>query len=170
MEQFNTKHKILLDTEFEIRSAIDTDIPMLTYLLSNWSSYYQDKWKQKLENKLDIFVATINDLPIVNLLLDWTKYADQNTAQISSFMVLSPFRNLGIGTVMMDFAEKVIIQKNLKIAQTGAYKTNLKAKKLYERLGYELTGEQQGTLQYTTESGKIETKYEDCWILQKKLG
>lgn len=164
-----TTKNITLKTEYFIRSSNQTDLSKLKWAFPDWNSYYQDKWQQKLDGKLDMYVAVINDFPIAYYWLDWTKLAAQKIGDISSFAVISPFQGLGIGTFMMQLAEDIFLEKGLETSQTGTYKTNERARKLYERIGYKITGNRLGTAQYITESGETKTYSEDCWILQKLL-
>jgi ribosomal protein S18 acetylase RimI-like enzyme len=103
---------------------VETDLPNLKWLSVDWSSYYEEKWQQKLEDKLDMYVVTLKDFPIARSWLDWTKYAAEGIGNISSFEVLAPFRSLGIGSFMILNLEKIMLEKGLKIAQTGTLKTN----------------------------------------------
>ncbi len=158
------------ETQYEIRSAVESDIKAIKWSIPDWSSYWQEKWQRKLAGELDMYLATINDFPIARIWLNWTKQASDGIGEISSLAVMPPFQGNKIGTNLINFAEDIFSQKALKISQIGIDKPNFRAQKLYEKQGYVRVREEQDSLEYTTESGEKKLYTEDCWILHKTLG
>jgi len=164
------KHQINFETEHEIRSATLADLDKITWSSNDLKGeYYIKKWAQKEQGKLDMYVAIIDDFPIGYIWLDWTKLAQKNSGEISSFAILEPFRSKGIGRSMMAEMENILLQKGLKVSQTGFNKENLRAGKLYQKLGYKIIGDTQSSGVYTLSSGEKVNYFEDCWVMTKAL-
>jgi len=163
-------YKIDFSAEYEIRSATLADLDKLSWAIVDLKgSYYKEKWAKKEQEMLDMYVAVINDFPIGYIWLDWSELKDNRTGEISTFTVLEPFRSKGIGQIMMAKMENILLEKGLKIAKTGANKENLRAIKLYEKLGYKITGEKQSSGTHTLSNGENINYFEDCWVMTKKL-
>ena len=158
-----------LQTEYTIRTATIYDLDSLSWSMVDLKSdYYKAKWQQKLDGKLDIYVAVINDFPIAYIWLDWTKLADKNIGEISSFEVLHVFRGQGIGTTMIREMENILREKGLKISQNGFDKSNIRAGKLYEKLGYKIVGES-SYLKPQMVDGKLQNITQETWVMHKEL-
>jgi len=161
---------INFNSEYQIRSATLADVDKLKWSDSDLKgSYYKEKWQQKEQGKLDMYVAIINEFPVAYIWLDWTKFAENNTGEISSFEVLTPFRSKGIGKIMMAEMENILLEKDLKTSQTGFNKENLRAGKLYEKLGYKIVGDRQSSGIYSLSNGENINYFEDCWVMTKDL-
>ena len=161
---------ISFQADCQIRSVVEADINKIKWSLPDWNSYWQDKWRQKLEGKLDMYVVAVEDFPIARIWLDWTKSAKLGIGEISSFEVMPPFRNIGIGSFMIESMEDILREKGLKRAQIGVDKSNDRAKKLYQKLGYKVVRDEQDSFVYFSESGEQKTYSSDCWFLHKMVG
>src|SRR5262249_52694321 len=62
-------------------------------------------------------------------------------------------QNLGIGTRLVRAAEGLVRQRGFAAAELGVDKTNPAARRLYERLGYAVVGEEQDSWEYLTPGG-----------------
>ena len=78
-------------------------------------------------------------------------------------------QNLGIGRRLIAAAEQVIRENRLAIAELGVEKTNVAARRLYERLGYQIVGETVEEWAYTTLDGSSRRATFDEWVMQKQL-
>jgi len=160
-------YKMNNQLEYQIKVATMQDLKKI-----NWSnvdlkhSYYVDKWGQKLDGKLEFYVATVGEFPISHVILDWTKYADNKIGDISSLTVFEIFRGQGIGTKIIGEMENILKLKGCEISQTGAVLSNKGALKLYKRLGYTITGEKFGT---SANPNTGEAFQEMCYTMQKVL-
>ncbi|HBX69685.1 MAG TPA: hypothetical protein DEH25_09990 [Chloroflexi bacterium] len=90
-------------------------------------------------------------------------------AYIYSVRVRTPYQNLGIGTRIMRTAEESLIELGFSYATLNVNKDNLDARRLYERLGYLVTGEEAGNWSYIDHRGRQKFVHEPAWRMQKKL-
>ena len=83
--------------------------------------------------------------------------------------MLPPLQNLGIGTRLILAAEDILKSHGFRFAEIGAEKDNPGAKRLYERLGYQVTRDNLEGWDVTTPEGNVVHEIADEWIMQKSL-
>ena len=66
-------------------------------------------------------------------------------------------------------AESHVLARGYHHITIAAAKTNDAARRLYERLGYEVFTDDQGEWSYTDHLGKVRQVREPCWLLQKTI-
>lgn len=86
-----------------------------------------------------------------------------------SFRVMQPFQGLGLGTELIDLAENILRDYHKTESHISVAKENPRAQQLYERLGYEVYGEDNGNWSYTDHKGRIVEVTEPAWLLAKSL-
>jgi ribosomal protein S18 acetylase RimI-like enzyme len=79
------------------------------------------------------------------------------------------FQGQGIGTWLLSNAEVMALDRGLEWATIAAAKENTGARRLYERLGYKIYGENNGSWSYVDHRGITREVNEACWLLEKKL-
>jgi hypothetical protein len=84
---------------------------------------------------------------------------------------MPPFQNLGVGTRLMETAETFLVSKGFVTCEIGVEKdkSGSKAKRLYEKLGYEVDCENIEEFDYTTPEGETVHSVIDEWIMLKSL-
>jgi ribosomal protein S18 acetylase RimI-like enzyme len=96
--------------------------------------------------------------------------ADGNTcAYIFSFRVKPEWRNRGIGNRLMLFVEDDLQQRGFKFVTLNVAKDNPDALRLYQRLGYLVTGSRPGVWTYTDHEGRTCHVNEPAWRMMKRL-
>lgn len=93
----------------------------------------------------------------------------ENRAYVFSFRVKPNWRGRGIGTTLMHFVEDDLSQRGFKFITLNVAKENLEAVRLYQRLGYEITGSRPGVWSYKDHEGKIQQVNEPAWRMMKEL-
>jgi ribosomal protein S18 acetylase RimI-like enzyme len=101
--------------------------------------------------------------------VDLAKRKPERTGYIWAVRVFPFLRGLGIGTILMEFAEDLLRQRGFVQAEVGVEKSNDRARQLYLRLGYRLHCELEEEYSYTTPDGVSARHVVDQWILRKKL-
>jgi RimJ/RimL family protein N-acetyltransferase len=66
-------------------------------------------------------------------------------------------------------AETQVLGRGYSTVTIAAAKANHAARRLYERLGYEVFMDDRGEWSYTDHLGKIRQVKEPCWLLQKTI-
>ncbi len=90
-------------------------------------------------------------------------------AYIFAFRVKPAWRNLGVGTKMMDFIEADLLQRGFRFLTLNVAKDNPAARRLYERLGYKVTGSKPGVWSFKDDQGVIQHVNEPAWRMMKRL-
>ncbi len=94
----------------------------------------------------------------------------RNRAYIYGFRIKPAYRNLGIGTLMMEKAEGDLYDRGFGLVTLNVGQENLAARRLYERLGYQVVSDEPGIWSFTDHEGKMRDVHEPSWRMEKKLG
>ncbi|MFN2236276.1 MAG: GNAT family N-acetyltransferase [Anaerolineales bacterium] len=93
----------------------------------------------------------------------------QFRAYIYSVRIKRKFRNLGIGSKIMRHAEQDILQRGYSFATLNVGKQNVKARRFYQRLGYQVISDEPGNWSYLDHQGIRRYVHEPSWRMQKQL-
>jgi ribosomal protein S18 acetylase RimI-like enzyme len=89
-------------------------------------------------HRLTILVAADeNDVPVGKAHLDFESRAQERSAVLIAASVAPAVRGQGIGTALMRAAEELVCSRGFAAIVLGAEDSNPRARRLYERLGYE---------------------------------
>jgi ribosomal protein S18 acetylase RimI-like enzyme len=92
-------------------------------------------------DELEILVAVdADDRPVGKLHLDFAAHASERVALLVAAAVAPASRRRGIGTQLMDAAESAARARGFDTIELGVEDHNPDARRLYERLGYDLAG------------------------------
>ena len=92
-----------------------------------------------------------------------------NRAYLFAFRIRPTWRNLGIGTRLMDHVERDLLRRGFAYITLNVAKENPGARRLYERLGYKVTGAKPGVWSYRDDEGNIQHMVEPAWRMMKRL-
>ena len=90
-------------------------------------------------------------------------------AYLYSLRVMEMFRGLGIGSRLIHEAEAIVTSMSYTWVTIAAAKTNPKARKLYERMGYRVFADDPGEWSYTDHRNIVQYVRDPCWLLEKNL-
>ena len=93
----------------------------------------------------------------------------KSRAYVFSFRVKSAWQNQGIGTHLMRFVEDDLCQRGFKCVTLNVAKENQDALRLYQRLGYQVTGSRPGIWSYRDPNGVVHRVKEPAWRMMKCL-
>ncbi len=91
-------------------------------------------------------------------------------AYIFAFRVRPQFRNRGVGTMLMRFIERDLARRGFSTVTLNVAKENPDARRLYERLGYRITGSKPGKWSYRDDKGQVQRVHEPAWRMEKRIG
>lgn len=165
----------------KIRPVTKEEIPILEKYLGKKTIPWFHTSKLETQEKGDglWLVAWKNDVPVSYLQLLWTgpqetevrKYI-KNCAYLKSAGVDEKFQSQGIGSQLIHEAEQLARYKEFKqIGMSVGSTDNPKARRLYERLGYEDWGYGEFTVTWEEidKNGNKKTEYEVCIFMIKSL-
>jgi ribosomal protein S18 acetylase RimI-like enzyme len=165
-----------LDT-LTIRTIAHEDLPELEWdgEYTHFRRLYAHAYQQQSKGDAVLWAAELPGAGIigqafVQLIGSRLELADGfMRAYIYSVRVRAPYRNLGIGTAVMNRAEQHLVELGFSYATLNVSKDNLKARQLYERLGYIVTASEPGNWSYLDHRDRRRFVHEPAWRMQKKL-
>lgn len=90
-------------------------------------------------------------------------------AYLYALRVRPEFRNRAIGTGLVREAESILRQRGFSRALISVAKDNDPARRLYERLGFEVFGEDAGHWTFLDDQGQLQEVREPAYLLEKLL-
>ncbi|TQS43274.1 GNAT family N-acetyltransferase [Cryptosporangium phraense] len=108
-----------------------------------------------------------SDLPVGVGGVDYSRQAD--AGWLWQFAVHPAFRSCGVGTLLVRSAEDRIRQRGLSFAELGVEQTNQGARRLYTRLGYEVTREQDEEWDALDAAGRPVRRRAHCVMMRRAL-
>jgi ribosomal protein S18 acetylase RimI-like enzyme len=90
-------------------------------------------------------------------------------AYVYGFRVQVQFRNLGIGTRIMNTIEDDLRTRGFRQVTLNVGRDNHDARRFYDRLGYNVAGEDPGRWSYIDDKGKRRDMCEPAWRMVKDL-
>jgi ribosomal protein S18 acetylase RimI-like enzyme len=157
-----------------LRIATADDLPKLEWYgqYRHFRSLFRRTfYEQQLGNRL-MLLADANNFPIGHIFIQLNNtHPDEepNRAYYYSFRVMEMFRGQGIGTSLLQEAEGLTLANGIQRATIAAARDNPGARRLYERLGYRVYGQDAGTWSYVDHRGRVCYVNEPCWLLEKYL-
>jgi ribosomal protein S18 acetylase RimI-like enzyme len=127
-----------------------------------------------MQGKRLLLLAVANEYPIGQIFIQLSSPDDvfstgQQRGYLYSFRVMDAFRGQGIGTALLHHAQKILIERGYQTASIAAAKDNPRARRMYERAGFQVFSEDSGHWHYTDHEGRTRYVVEPCWILEKTL-
>lgn len=93
----------------------------------------------------------------------------KSRAYVFSFRVKNAWRNQGIGSYLMCFVEKDLRRRGYEYVTLNVAKENQAAVRLYQRLGYQVTGSRPGIWSFRDPDGNLHHVKEPSWRMMKRL-
>jgi len=90
-------------------------------------------------------------------------------AYVFAFRIKPLWRNMGIGTNLMDHIENDLQQRDYQYVTLNVAKENPGALRLYQRLGYTIIGSQPGIWSFKDHTGTIHHVEEPAWRMIKRI-
>jgi GNAT superfamily N-acetyltransferase len=128
-----------------VRSCAEDDLDELSALGSD----YHVNWCRERFARDDVSILVAvdgNDRVVGKLHVDFGEARD-GTPQIAAAAVLPERQSQGIGTALVEAAERLACARGHRVLELGVEDSNPRARQLYERLGYAAIGD--ADFQYT---------------------
>jgi ribosomal protein S18 acetylase RimI-like enzyme len=175
MNQDLTTEKLL--AEIIIRSLGVGDLKDLEWEgeYKHFRLIYQNTFRRCLDGKALSWVAVhpswgLIGQVFVQLECDRPELADgKERAYMFSFRVKPEFRNLGLGTQMLEVLEAEIARRGFRIITLNVACDNSGALRLYGRMGYKVVASDPGRWSYPDEKGCWHEVEEPSWRMEKEI-
>lgn len=134
IERFSIKLSI------NIRACEQSDLPKLEWfgMFTDYREIILEAFKCQEKDEVIMLVAQTNHFPIGQLWIDLTKQHKNSIGVLWAFRILSPFQGKGIGSCLLNSAERILQEKGFAVSEIGVEKDNPNARRLYERMGYQV--------------------------------
>jgi ribosomal protein S18 acetylase RimI-like enzyme len=160
-----------------IRKIKHNDLPDLEWEgeFKHFRRLYKNAFQNQQNGTAILWVAELPEAGIIGQVFvqlsgSRPELADgQCRAYIYSVRIKHLFRNYGIGTMIMRHAEQDIFQRGYSFATLNVGKKNAKARRFYQRLGYQVISDEPGNWSYLDHHGKRRYVHEPSWRMQKQL-
>ena len=160
-----------------VRHLVQSDLPALEWEgeYSHFRQVYQISYERMLEGKTTMWVAETPSTGVLGqvfIQMDSERLELANgidRAYLYSFRVKAPYRNLGIGSRIMDVVETDMLQKGFYWITLNVTKDNPRAQSLYRQRGYIIVAEEPGNWTYRDHLGILHYVHEPAWRMEKRL-
>ena len=105
--------------------------------------------------------------PVAKMRIDYTSEAGAGV--FSQLAVMGPLQGLGIATMLIGVGEQRVRTRGRAFAALGVEDNNPRARRLYERLGYQAAGRQHASWEYEDDDGVLRLYETTLTILRKRL-
>ena len=105
--------------------------------------------------------------PVAKMRIDYTSEA--GTGVFSQLATMGPLQGLGIATMLIGVGEQRVHARGLAFAGLGVEDSNPRARRLYQRLGYQAVGRQHASWETEDDTGELRVYETTLTILRKRL-
>lgn len=155
--------------EVTIRPAASEDLKLLASWNSAVDRVVAPTLARQERGEALVLLAMLGPWPCGHLLVDFTKRVGADAVVLWHAAVHDSVRNRGIGSRLIEVAEREGRQRGLKFSELGVEKANPDALRLYRRLGYEIVGENDEVWPEADENGMLRDVAHPCWEMRKAL-
>lgn len=150
-----------------IRHAQQNDLRRLEWfgLLTPFRDHIERAYHRAQQGDMIFLVADLNSFPVGQV---WVEIQADSGLMVA-LRVLEPLQNMGIGTRLIHTAERALIEHGLRTAEIHVTLNNPGAKRLYERLGYNVVKDKISRWSYTPPDGEPQQVEDHVWVLRKAL-
>jgi ribosomal protein S18 acetylase RimI-like enzyme len=170
------KTQFALELPVSIRHARRADLPSLEWNEEMWGyrELFEQAYEDTLRNRRLILIADIRGYAMGRLFVQLCPgnfyYADGITrGYMYSFSVIPILQGCGIGTRLIEAAEEELVLRGFQWATIAVSVENVRAKQLYERLGYAVFRKDNSHWTYNDPDGRLREVRETCWAMKKRL-
>jgi GNAT superfamily N-acetyltransferase len=160
----------------QFRLAGVEDVPKLEWYgqYTHYRNIFRRAFREQLLGQRVMLVADSNNFPIGHVFIQFINHDSVDKpkyeqAYLYSLRVMEMFRNYGIGTRLLLEAENIILDRGFHRATIAVSKQNHSARRLYERLGYQVFADDTGSWSYVDHLDHTRYVHEPCWLLQKEI-
>jgi len=155
--------------EVNIRPATWADLELLVRWNSSVDRVVALTLRRQERSEALVLLAVIGPWPVGHLLVDFVALQPEGATHFWHMGVHDTMRNRGVGTALIQVAEREASRRGLRESALEVEKANPDALRLYERLGYRITGEQDEVWPESDPGGARQDVAHPCWTLRKRL-
>ncbi|MFZ3070106.1 MAG: GNAT family N-acetyltransferase [Anaerolineaceae bacterium] len=160
-----------------VRPIKESDLPALEWEgeFTHFRRLYTDHFASCKAGTTVIWVAETEQGLMIGqvFLLLFSRNSDVadgvHRAYLFSFRIKPAYRNQGLGSFMLQFAEDQLVMRGYSSVRLNVARANPQARQLYEKHGYRMIGPDPGVWRYQDHLGEWHTIREPAWRMLKQL-
>ena len=172
---------ILIKSKFEIKPIAEEHLVIIeSYINQDWGNLqkHRERFERQKTGELTYLIAWINNKPTGHASLEWQGKSHKALSSIvggcpniDDLFVHPDHRSSGIGTLLLQTSEKSANDRNYTQIGLGVSIDNIRARTLYEKLGYKDigAGDYIDRWKYTERDGSQAWHVETCNYLVKNI-
>lgn len=162
--------------EVVIRRAGESDLRALEWegQYAHYRRLYRHAMNEAKRGRRILLVAESEGLLVGQIFIQLSsgrsELADgKRSGYLYSFRVRPEYRSLGIGSALMDEAERILRQQAFRRAVIAVARANDGAQKLYQDRGYVYFSDDPGEWSYVDHNGDLQEVHEPAYLYEKQL-
>ncbi len=164
-----------IDEGIQVRQLCKADLKALEWdgEFSHFRRLYEASYQSARNGNSILWIAELPSVGLIGQLFVQLNSSRQelangmNRAYIYGFRIKPAYRNRGIGTLMMAKAEADLLKRGFRTVTLNVGQENPGARRLYERLGYQVVAQEPGKWSYTDHEGIVRNVHEPSWRMEK---
>ena len=142
---------------------------------THFRQLYSESYKRMQQGDTIMWVADLDGVGIIGqvfIQLDCGRpeLADgREKAYLYSFRIRPAFRNLGLGSLILQTVEQDLNERGFLYLTLNVAKENTRARRLYERHGYRVVAHEPGIWSYIDNEGRWQHVNEPAWRMIKNI-
>jgi ribosomal protein S18 acetylase RimI-like enzyme len=163
--------RFTLHAEITIRPCTRDDLPGLEWygLFSAHREVFRDAFARQERGDNLMLLAVLNGFPVGQAWIDLARHRAASAGLLWAVRVYPFLRGMGIGTRLLRAAEEAVRARGYEWAEIGVEKSNPRARRLYERLGYRAVGELREKFRFARPDGEAVSEPLNEWVLRKRV-
>jgi ribosomal protein S18 acetylase RimI-like enzyme len=165
LKEFGAQLKITL------RNAQESDLSALEWW--GWHREHREiiraVFDETLRGESLMIVADSSGFPVGQVWVDLKRGKPCKIGMLWAVRVIPGFQGAGIGSQLIEAAEKVLAELGYKFCEIGVEEENESARRLYESMGYREIGKRHEQRSFVDPAGRDQCLVTHEWILQKAL-
>lgn len=151
-----------------LRAVHADDLPKLEWFgtMSHWRNVVLRTFNDHQRGQRLMFVADFRNFPVGQVVIDVTP---RDYAYLYALRVMDPLRGLGIGTALLHIGDRIAREHGYGQIQLAVEKSNVAARRLYERVGYEIFTQRVDVWSYVDQYEQTQWVHEDVYGMRKWL-
>jgi ribosomal protein S18 acetylase RimI-like enzyme len=166
-----------LEIQVVFRYAMAKDLPALEWEgeFTHFRRVFSEAYQQSERGKAILWVAEEPGAGLVGQLFvqidneSTSKRDGEKCAYMYGFRIRPAYRGLGIGSRLLQTAEADLVRRGFCRICLNVSRTNWDARRLYERLGYQVVSAEPGVWSYLDDKGIRRHVNEPAWRMEKEL-
>lgn len=157
--------------EITLRPCLASDLPALEWFgtFTHHRELIQKAFARQRAGEVLMLLAIAGDAPVGQVWIDLTRSRSPRAGWIWALRVFPWLCNHGIGSRLLDAAELTLARAGCTRAELSVERSNVAARRLYERRGYTRIRPLRGEHACTTPWGTFEHHYTEEWLMSKPL-